>query len=85
VIAQGAVKVDQNVKEVQHRDGGTVQVIGVRQGDSVSEGQVLFRLDDVQIRTELSIIRSSSPSFSAGVPGSSPSVTGSTQCSIRRE
>jgi HlyD family secretion protein len=58
VIAQGAVKVDQNLKEVQHRDGGTVQAIAVRQGERVSEGQVLFRLDDVQIRTELSIIRS---------------------------
>jgi HlyD family secretion protein len=57
VIAQGSVKVDQNLKEVQHRDGGTVQTIAVRQGDSVVEGQVLFRLDDVQIKTELSIIR----------------------------
>ncbi|MGO4671212.1 HlyD family type I secretion periplasmic adaptor subunit, partial [Bosea sp. 2RAB26] len=33
VIAQGSIKVDQNLKEVQHRDGGVVQAIGVRQGD----------------------------------------------------
>lgn len=58
VVGQGVVKVDQNLKEVQHRDGGIVQSIAVRQGDSVSEGQVLFRLDDVQTRAELSIIRS---------------------------
>lgn len=65
VIGQGTVKVDQNLKEVQHRDGGTVQAIAVRQGDAVEEGQVLFRLDDVQIRTELSIIRSQIADFSA--------------------
>lgn len=58
VIAQGSVKVDQNLKEVQHRDGGIVQAIGVRQGDRVEAGQTLFWLDDVQTRAELSIIRS---------------------------
>lgn len=58
VITQGAVKIDQNLKEVQHRDGGIVQAIAVRQGDHVEEGQILFRLDDVQTRAELSIIRS---------------------------
>jgi HlyD family secretion protein len=63
VIAQGSVKVDQNLKEVQHRDGGTVQAIAVRQGDSVAEGQILFRLDDVQIRTELSIVQSQLADF----------------------
>jgi len=58
VVTQGAVKIDQNLKEVQHRDGGIVQSIAIRQGDRVEEGQVLFRLDDVQTRAELSIIRS---------------------------
>ncbi|WP_244448590.1 biotin/lipoyl-binding protein, partial [Bosea sp. LC85] len=58
VIAQGSVKVDQNLKEVQHRDGGIVQAIAVRQGDRVEAGQTLFWLDDVQTRAELSIIRS---------------------------
>lgn len=58
VVTQGAVKIDQNLKEVQHRDGGIVQSIAVRQGDRVEQDQVLFRLDDVQTRTELSIIRS---------------------------
>lgn len=57
VITQGSVKIDQNLKEVQHRDGGIVQAISVRQGDHVEEGQILIRLDDVQTRAELSIIR----------------------------
>ncbi len=58
IIALGAVKVDQNLKEVQHRDGGIVRSIVVRQGDFVKEGQVLLTLDDVQIKAELLIVRS---------------------------
>ena len=56
VIGQGTVKVDQHVKQVQHRDGGTITEIAVRVGDHVEAGQVLLRLDDVQIRAELSIV-----------------------------
>jgi HlyD family type I secretion membrane fusion protein len=58
VIAVGAVKVDQNLKEVQHRDGGIVKSLTVRQGDHVKEGQILVALDDVQIKAELLIVRS---------------------------
>ncbi len=56
VIAMGTVKVDQNLKQVQHRDGGIVAAITVREGDTVEAGQVMFRLDDAQSRTELSIL-----------------------------
>lgn len=58
VIAQGTVKVDQNLKVIQHRDGGIVSQIAVREGDRVKAGQILLRLDDVQTKAELSIIRS---------------------------
>ncbi|SCZ13553.1 HlyD family type I secretion periplasmic adaptor subunit [Microvirga guangxiensis] len=58
VIAQGTVKVDQNLKVIQHRDGGIVSQISVREGDVVQAGQVLLRLDDVQTKAELSIVRS---------------------------
>jgi HlyD family type I secretion membrane fusion protein len=58
VIALGTVKVDQNLKEIQHRDGGIVKSIAVRQGDLVKEGQSLLTLDDVQIKAELFIVRS---------------------------
>jgi HlyD family type I secretion membrane fusion protein len=58
VVAAGTVKVDQNLKEVQHRDGGIVKMLAVRQGDLVKEGQVLITLDDVQIKAELLIVRS---------------------------
>ncbi|NCQ24156.1 MAG: HlyD family type I secretion periplasmic adaptor subunit [Rhodobacteraceae bacterium CG17_big_fil_post_rev_8_21_14_2_50_63_15] len=56
VIAMGSVTVDQNLKSVQHRDGGIVSDIAVREGDNVVEGQVLIRLDDAQTKAELSIV-----------------------------
>src|SRR3712207_2524084 len=58
VIASGTVKVDQNLKVIQHRDGGIVSQIAVREGDFVKAGQILLRLDDVQTKAELSIVRS---------------------------
>jgi HlyD family type I secretion membrane fusion protein len=58
VIAHGMVKVDQNLKVIQHRDGGIVSQISVREGDLVKAGQVLLRLDDVQTKAELSIVSS---------------------------
>lgn len=56
VIAMGTVKVEENLKQVQHRDGGIVATIAVREGDDVEAGQVMFRLDDAQSRAELSIL-----------------------------
>lgn len=46
VIAQGVVSVDTNVRTVQHLEGGIVDEILVREGDSVETGQVLIRLQD---------------------------------------
>jgi len=58
VIANGTVKVDRNLKAVQHRDGGIVKAISIREGDMVRKGQILIALEDVQTRAELSIVRS---------------------------
>lgn len=57
VIATGTVNVDQNLKAVQHRDGGIISEIAVEEGDFVIEGEILIRLDDVQTRAELAIVR----------------------------
>ncbi|AEQ51578.1 HlyD family type I secretion periplasmic adaptor subunit [Pelagibacterium halotolerans] len=56
VIAPGTVAVSQHVKEVQHRDGGIVAEIAVREGDFVAAGDVLIRLSDVETRAERSIV-----------------------------
>jgi HlyD family type I secretion membrane fusion protein len=57
VLAAGSVSVDQNAKAVQHRDGGVVGEILVRDGQRVEAGQVLIRIDDAQTRAELGIVR----------------------------
>src|ERR1700755_1939015 len=54
----GSGKGDQNLEEVQHRDGGIVKSLAVRQGDLLREGQILATLDDVQIKAELLIVKS---------------------------
>ncbi|KQU24935.1 hemolysin secretion protein D [Methylobacterium sp. Leaf94] len=57
IMAPGAVTVDQNAKAVQHRDGGVVGAILVRDGQAVTAGQILIRIDDAQTRAELAIVR----------------------------
>ena len=56
VIASGKVIVDQQIKAVQHPDGGIVSAIRIREGDHVVEGQVILRLEETQTQAELSII-----------------------------
>ena len=58
VIAQGSVAVDQNLKSIQHRDGGIVSDIAVREGDMVQKDQILITLEDAQTKAELAIVQS---------------------------
>jgi membrane fusion protein, type I secretion system len=56
VIASGLVVVDSNVKTVQHRVGGTVSDILVRNGDRVTAGQPMVRLDATIAKASLAIV-----------------------------
>ena len=56
VMSSGKIEVDQNRQVVQHPDGGVVAEILVVEGDRVSAGQTLIRLDDTQIISELLIV-----------------------------
>lgn len=56
IIASGRVKVEQNRQVVQHPDGGVVDTIVVKEGDIVTAGDVLIRLDASQLQTELAIV-----------------------------
>lgn len=44
VVGHGVVKVAGNRQTIQHRDGGTVSTVSVREGDRVKAGQVLLNL-----------------------------------------
>ncbi len=52
VIAPGTVVVQSNKQQVQHQDGGIIAKINVKEGDHVSVGQILFRLDGAQLNAE---------------------------------
>ena len=56
VIAPGTIIVESNRKSVQHLDGGVIRAIFVREGDVVSAGDVLIRLDDTIERAGLAIV-----------------------------
>jgi HlyD family secretion protein len=55
VIAPGTVVVDSHVKRVQHPTGGVVGQVLVKNGDVVSAGDVVLRLDDTQTRANLGV------------------------------
>ena len=58
VIASGQLRVQSNKQVVQHPDGGVVGQINVRDGDEVTAGSVLLRLDDTLLRAELAALES---------------------------
>lgn len=55
IIAPGRIEVDQNRQVVQHPDGGVVSAIEVDEGDEVKAGDVLIRLDETALASQLAI------------------------------
>ncbi|MTH63305.1 HlyD family type I secretion periplasmic adaptor subunit [Paracoccus shanxieyensis] len=56
VVASGQVEVEQRRQVVQHPDGGVVQDILIHEGETVTAGQPLVRLDGTLLNTELAIV-----------------------------
>lgn len=56
VVASGQIEVDQNRQVVQHPDGGVIEKINVQEGDFVKAGDILLRLDDTSLRSELLVV-----------------------------
>ena len=56
VIAPGVLVVDTNVKKVQHPTGGVVGEIRARDGDRVTIGDIVVRLDETVTRANLAIV-----------------------------
>lgn len=55
VIASGTVRVESNRQVIQHPQGGVVGEILARDGDRVEAGQVVLRLDDTFVQSELEV------------------------------
>ncbi|MGH6906986.1 MAG: HlyD family type I secretion periplasmic adaptor subunit, partial [Aestuariivirga sp.] len=58
VIAPATIIAESNTKRIQHKEGGIVRKILVKDGDRVVEGQDLVILDDTETRSELAIVDS---------------------------
>ena len=56
VIAPAIIVVESYSKKVQHRDGGIVERIMVRDGDRVTQGQEIVTLDPTETKAELGIV-----------------------------
>jgi HlyD family secretion protein len=58
IIAPGQIEVEQNRQVVQHPSGGVVGKILVTEGATVRAGDVVLRLDDAILKSELAVIES---------------------------
>ncbi|RRH73911.1 HlyD family type I secretion periplasmic adaptor subunit [Falsigemmobacter faecalis] len=56
IVASGRIEVAESRQILQHPEGGMVVEILVREGDAVTEGQVLLRLDGGMLRSELAVL-----------------------------
>jgi len=57
IVATGLIEVESNRQIVQHPEGGIVSEILIDDGDLVEEGDILLRLDDTLLRSELAIVK----------------------------
>lgn len=56
-IAGGAIEAESSRKTIQHLEGGIVGRILVKDGDEVTAGQVLIRLDDTKARAIVQVLQ----------------------------
>lgn len=56
IIAEGVLVVNSNVKKVQHPTGGVVAALNVDDGDHVTAGEVIVRLDDTKAKAQLALV-----------------------------
>jgi HlyD family secretion protein len=56
IVSSGVIEVQSNRQVVQHPDGGVVGEIFVRNGDVVTSGDLLLRLDDTFLSSEQTIV-----------------------------
>lgn len=57
-VASGKVVVEGNKKSIQHLEGGIVEAIYVKDGDSVIKGELLLKMDEIQAKAQLETVLS---------------------------
>ncbi|MEO9632780.1 MAG: HlyD family type I secretion periplasmic adaptor subunit [Sulfitobacter sp.] len=57
VVAPGVVALESDRKVVQHFEGGIVQDILVREADVVQQGDPLIILDNIQVNSEIAVLK----------------------------
>jgi HlyD family secretion protein len=65
VVAPASISLETNRKSVQHFEGGIVREILIKEGDHVSEGQVLLRLEKTQAQANSDLVRNQLYAFLA--------------------
>lgn len=56
VVSSGRIVVESSVKQVQHRTGGIIKSILVKDGDYVQAGDVVMTLDDTVVSSNLAVV-----------------------------
>ncbi len=57
-VASGKVVVEGNKKSIQHLEGGIVEAIYVKDGDSVKKGELLLKMDEIHAKAQLETVLS---------------------------
>jgi HlyD family type I secretion membrane fusion protein len=65
ITAQAEVRVEQNIKTLRHKEGGTVRQILVREGQHVVPNQPLITFDDVEARAANDVYQNQADSLMA--------------------
>jgi HlyD family type I secretion membrane fusion protein len=65
VNAPGVLIVESHRKTIQHLEGGIVKEILVAEGDTVSAGQPLLRLEETQAQTNLGLLQDQADAYAA--------------------
>lgn len=56
VVAAGQISTDAPAQTVQHRDGGRIAAVHVREGESVRQGDPILTLEDGDLRARLTVL-----------------------------
>ena len=57
VVAPGILKMEANLKLVQHTEGGVVRRIFVKEGQHITQGEPIIELEDIEANSTMAMVR----------------------------